>query len=114
MASVDISVKTETKINTQSRAVAIYSFADLNDDLTTVPSIFKANILKREDDNTMVNIINDVSGIEGELLISYEGDTVGEINKLTGELTIEPYNDTADNYLREDDEDLTDLIYSKE
>ncbi len=113
MASVDISVKTETKINTQNKGVTIYAFADMNDDLTTVPSIFKANLLKRETDGTMINSINDTSGIEGELLLSYEGDTVGEIDKPTGDLIIEPYNDNADNYSREDGGDLIDLIYTK-
>lgn len=55
----------------------------------------------------MFDTINAVKGAEGELLLSYDGNTVGEIGALTGDLTVEPANnDAAYKYSKDEDQDL--------
>ena len=53
-------------------------------------------------------IVDNVSGKEGELMLSHVGDSVGELNK-DGELTLRPQNDDAQKYDKEDE----NLVYNE-
>ena len=93
-----ISSKTITEI--QSGAISISCFADMNADGTTFPDIYQSDILNSSKQ------INGVNGKEGELILSYEGLTVGELKD--NDLVIELENDDVNKYLIEN----RDLIYT--
>lgn len=99
----EVSTKTLTEINVDSGTFSITCFSDLNDDGTTHPSIFKSQL-----PNERMTIDN-VDFVEGELALSYKGDTVGEMTE--GVLTIEPADgDNVNNYSVQNQE----LIYTKQ
>jgi hypothetical protein len=96
----EVSVKTTTEVDTKTGDFLISCFADMNEDGSKTPSIYKSDVL----DST--KIIDNVSGKEGELMLTYSGDTVGEIND-DGELVINPDGDDANKYNKQDE----NLIY---
>lgn len=96
----EVSVKTITEVDTKTGDFLISCFADMNEDGSKTPSIYKSDVL---DSN---KIIDNVSGKEGELMLTYSGDTVGEIND-DGELVINPDGDDANKYNKQDE----NLIY---
>lgn len=96
----EVSVKTIAEVDNSSGNFLINCFADMNEDGTTTPSIYKSDVIQTP--KTVDNIL----GKEGELLISYSGDTVGEINS-NGELVLEPDGDDANKYNKQDE----NLIY---
>lgn len=98
----ETSVKTTTVVDVETNVFSISCFADMNSDGTTVPSIFKSNVLSSN------KIIDNVTGTEGELMLTYSGDTVGELND-NGELIINPDNDTVNNYIKQNE----NLIYDR-
>jgi hypothetical protein len=98
----DVSTKTITEVEQDSGLFNIHCFSDMNDDGTTTPSIYKSQILEKK------MIVDNVSGKEGELMLSHVGDSVGELNK-DGELTLRPQNDDAQKYDKEDE----NLIYNE-
>lgn len=95
----EVSIKTATEVDAKSGDFLISCFADMNEDGAKTPSIYKSDVL----DST--KIIDNVSGKEGELMLTYSGDTVGEIND-NGELIINPDGDDANKYNKQD-ENLT-------
>lgn len=92
----EVSVKTIAEVEIDSGEFIISCFSDMNDDGSKTPSIYKSNVLDSE------KIIDNVYGKEGELMLSYSGDTVGEIND-EGNLIISPYEDDANKYNKQDD-----------
>lgn len=94
-----VSVKTITEVEPSSGLFLINCFSDMNDDGSTTPSIYKSQVLEKP------MIVDNTSGKEGELLLSYSGNTVGNIN-IDGELVIEPEGDDANKYEKEQ-ENLT-------
>lgn len=96
----NVSVKTTTKVNVKTGSLLISCFADMNADGSTTPSIYKSDV----SDSTQ--IIDNVTGKEGELLLTYSGDTVGKIND-DGELIIHPDGDDANRYNKQSE----DLVY---
>lgn len=97
--NTETSVKTTAEIDIKTNCFTISCFADTNEDGTKVPSIYKSNVLSSS------KIIDDVSGMEGELVLTYSGDKVGEIND-AGYLIINPDEDDANKYDKVD-ENLT-------
>lgn len=95
----EVSVKTTTEVDLQTGDFIVSCFADMNEDKSKTPSVYKSKVL----DNTKT--IDNVSGKEGELMLTYSGDTVGEIND-DGELVINPDGDDANKYNKQD-ENLT-------
>lgn len=74
----------------------------MNEDGTTTPAIYKSQVLEKP------MVIDNISGKEGELMLSHSGDTVGSINT-DGELVIEPQGDDANKYEKEQE----NLIYNE-
>lgn len=99
----DVSTKTITEVEQDSGLFNIHCFSDMNEDGTTTPSIYKSQILDKR------MIIDNESGVEGELMLSHIGESVGELNKKNGELTIRPEGDDAEKYDKEDE----NLIYNE-
>ena len=95
----EVSVKTTTDVDIKSGTFLISCFSDMNEDGSKTPSIYKSDVLES------VKIIDNVSGKEGELMLTYSGDTVGEINS-DGELVLNPDADDANKYNKQD-ENLT-------
>lgn len=102
MPRVEINARTISEVDAASGDFIINCFTDLNDDGTTKPAIYKSDVLQNE------KIIDNTSGKEGELIMSYNGDTVGEINE-HGELIIEPDGDDVDKYQKQNE----NLIYNE-
>lgn len=98
----EVSVITTAEVDNQSGNFLISCFANMNEDGTTTPSIYKSDVA--ETPKTVDNVL----GKEGELLISYSGDTVGEINS-NGELVLEPDGDEANKYSKQDE----NLMYER-
>lgn len=86
-----VSVKTITEVEQSSGLFLINCFSDMNEDGSTTPSIYKSQVLEKP------MIVDNTSGKEGELMLSYSGTTVGNINS-NGELVIEPDGDDATKY----------------
>lgn len=80
----------------------ISCFASMNDDGTTSPEIYDAELL--EEDMT----INDTHGQEGELLIT--SDYPNSVKVEGGDLIVSPKEDNADDYSKENG----DLIYERQ
>lgn len=90
MTEVEVSVKTVAEVNNKTGDFTITCFSDRNEDGSTTPSIFKSHL------PTTPMTIDNVSVKEGELALSYTGDTVGKL--VEGELIVEPYEDDAERY----------------
>lgn len=90
------SIKTITEV--VNSKMTILSFADMNDDGTTVPELFKADLL------VVPKIVNQTSGVEGEGILSYSGQTVGEL--VDGYLTLYVDNDDSRRYFVDENGDL--------
>ena len=95
----ETSVKTVTEVYDVNNTFLIKSVPDKNEDGTTTPSVFKSEILETS------KIIDNVSGKEGDLMLSYSGDKVGEISE-EGDLMLEPSNDDVNRYEKQNG-DLT-------
>lgn len=105
MTTSDVSVKVITEVKTKSGMFSIHCFADRNEDGSTTPTIFKAQILQEP------TIVDNVSGKEGELIMSFsKGQSAGALTG--GVLTIEPEDDDAARYER-GGIDNADLIYNR-
>lgn len=104
MATIETHIKTVTEVSKNSGDFTIHCFSDKKADDTTTPSVFKAQILQEPMD------IDNVSGKEGELMLSYEGERCGHL--VNGELIIDPDNDDVNKYNR-GGTDNTDLIYTE-
>ena len=74
-------------------------FSDMNEDGTTTPVLFKSEVLSAP------KIIDNVNGKEGELMLSYVGDKVGEIDG-NGNLILDVENDDVNKYNKQN-ENLT-------
>jgi hypothetical protein len=100
--SQECSSKTITEII--SKKATIHCFADMKQDGTTTPSLYRADLLDTEKE------INGVNGKEGELLLTHNDNnpTVGEINE-SGELSISLDNDDVSKYSNNEGE----LIYDE-
>ncbi len=97
-----VSVKTITEVEQSSGLFLINCFSDMNDDGSTTPAIYKSQVL----DKPM--IIDNTSGIEGELMLSHSGTSVGNVNN-DGELIIDVQGDDANKY----DKEKENLIYNE-
>lgn len=86
----EIEVKTITEVE-KNGIFLMTSVPDGNSDGSTTPHIFKSRVLDEP------KIIDNINGKEGELMLSYVGETVGEVNK-EGELVIELENDDVNKY----------------
>ena len=97
------STKTITEITGNN--AKIKCFSDMNDDGTTVPNLYQAEILSQEKQ------INGINGKEGELILASEDDTgnIGSLND-NGEAIIQLNEDDANKYSKDNDENL---IYTK-
>lgn len=100
MATTIVSVKTITEVDKNDGVFLISCFSDRNEDGTTTPVIFKSQVLEEP------KIIDNISGKEGELMLSHSGDTVGSLNE-NGDLIIEVEGDDAERYSKENE----NLIY---
>ena len=94
-----VSTKTLTEVTQKSGEFVITCFSDMNEDGTTTPSVYKSQVLEE------TKIIDNVSGKEGELILSHSGSEVGEINS-QGELELEVENDDANKYSKNEQGDL--------
>lgn len=83
------STKTVTEVDQD--VIIISCFADMNENGSTTPKLFKADLLSDSKQ------INEVDGKEGELLLTYEGSSVGHVNS-DGELILELEGDDVDKY----------------
>lgn len=102
MTTIVVSVKTLTEVEKESNTFLISCMSDKNENGTTTPSIFKSQVLKTP------KIVDNVSGKEGELMLSHSGETVGNLNE-DGSLTIELEDDNADRYSKQNE----NLIYNE-
>lgn len=85
-------VKTRASVLVSDGSLRIDTFADRNSEGLTIPEVFKAEILQEP------KIIDGVRGKEGELILSFGGDTVGWIDE-NGHLWIQPgVNDNPNRY----------------
>ena len=99
----EVSTRTIAEVEDNTGDFIITCFADMNEDGSTTPTIYKSRVI-----NTPMTIDN-TSGKEGELLLSYEGNSVGEIDE-DGNLIIAPDGDDANKYNKEQN----DLTYDGE
>lgn len=100
--TTEVTVQTITEVTDSTGEFVITCSASLNEDGTEFPSIFKSQVLETE------KTVDNTSGLEGELMLSYSEDTVGEIND-DGELEIELEEDDVEKYSKEDE----NLIYTE-
>lgn len=100
MERTTVSTKTIAEVEEKNNIFLISTFADMNEDGTTTPSIYKSQVLEEP------KIVDNQDGKEGELILSFEGDKVGSINSTDGTLTITPENDDADKYNKNNQGDL--------
>lgn len=96
----EVSVITNAEVDNESGNFVINCFANMNEDGTFTPTIYKSDVAEK------LKTVDGVVGKEGELLISHSGDSVGEINE-NGELIIEPDGDDANKYSKQNE----NLIY---
>ena len=90
-------VKTITEVESDN-SFLIHCFSDMNADETTVPQIFKSQVLESQ------KMVDNVNGVEGELMLSYSGERAGSLEAETGELTLDPSEDDAQRYSRGGDD----------
>lgn len=97
------SVKTITEVEPSNNLFMINCFSDLNEDGSTTPNIYKSQVLDK------TKIIDNVSGKEGELMLSHDSEADGSINEL-GELTIELSDDKEiEKYVKQQE----NLVYNE-
>lgn len=94
----EVSVKTRTEVD-KNGDFLVSCFSDMNEDGTTTPVLFKSEVLSAP------KIIDNVNGKEGELMLSYVGDKVGEIDD-NGNLILDVENDDVNKYNKQN-ENLT-------
>ena len=94
----EVSVKTRTEVD-KNGDFLVSCFSDMNEDGTTTPVLFKSEVLSAP------KIIDNVNGKEGELMLSYVGDKVGEIDS-NGDLILDVENDDINKYNKQN-ENLT-------
>lgn len=94
----EVSVKTRTEVY-KNGDFLVSCFSDMNEDGTTTPVLFKSEVLSAP------KIIDNVDGKEGELMLSYVGDKVGEIDS-NGDLILDVENDDVNKYNKQN-ENLT-------
>ena len=94
----EVSVKTRTEVD-KNGDFLVSCFSDMNEDGTTTPVLFKSEVLSAP------KIIDNTKGKEGELMLSYVGDKVGEIND-NGNLILDVENDDVNKYNKQN-ENLT-------
>lgn len=102
MTRTEVSVITTAEVDKNSGNFTISCFSNMNEDGTITPTIYKSDVVETP------KIVNNVVGKEGELLMSYSGNTVGEINN-EGELVLEPDGDDANKYNKQDE----NLMYER-
>lgn len=94
----EVSVKTRTEVD-KNGDFLVSCFSDMNEDGTTTPVLFKSEVLSAP------KIIDNTKGKEGELMLSYVGDKVGEIDD-NGNLILDIENDDVNKYNKQN-ENLT-------
>lgn len=94
----EVSVKTRTEVD-KNGDFLVSCFSDMNEDGTTTPVLFKSEVLSAP------KIIDNTNGKEGELMLSYVGDKVGEIDG-NGNLILDVENDDVNKYNKQN-ENLT-------
>lgn len=94
----EVSVKTRTEVD-KNGDFLVSCFSDMNEDGTTTPVLFKSEVLSAP------KIIDNTNGKEGELMLSYVGDKVGEIDN-NGNLILDVENDDVNKYNKQN-ENLT-------
>jgi hypothetical protein len=94
----EVSVKTRTEVD-KNGDFLVSCFSDMNEDGTTTPVLFKSEVLSAP------KIIDNTKGKEGELMLSYVGDKVGEIDG-NGNLILDVENDDVNKYNKQN-ENLT-------
>ena len=94
----EVSVKTRTEVD-KNGDFLVSCFSDMNEDGTTTPVLFKSEVLSAP------KIIDNVNGKEGELMLSYVGDKVGEIDG-NGNLILDVENGDVNKYNKQN-ENLT-------
>lgn len=94
----EVSVKTRTEVD-KNGDFLVSCFSDMNEDGTTTPVLFKSEVLSAP------KIIDNTNGKEGELMLSYVGDKVGEIDD-NGNLILDVENDDVNKYNKQN-ENLT-------
>ena len=94
----EVSVKTRTEVD-KNGDFLVSCFSDMNEDGTTTPVLFKSEVLSAP------KIIDNTKGKEGELMLSYIGDKVGEIDG-NGNLILDVENDDVNKYNKQN-ENLT-------
>lgn len=94
--AISCSIKTITEV--VDKKMVILSFADMNPDGTTVPELFKAELLQ------VPKMVNGVTGIEGEGMLSYGKESVGEL--VDGQLILNVDGDDSRRYYVDDNGDL--------
>lgn len=94
----EVSVKTRTEVD-KNGDFLVSCFSDMNEDGTTTPVLFKSEVLLTP------KIIDNTKGKEGELMLSYVGDKVGEIDN-NGNLILDVENDDVNKYNKQN-ENLT-------
>ena len=94
----EVSVKTRTEVDINGDFL-VSCFSDMNEDGTTTPVLFKSEVLSAP------KIIDNTKGKEGELMLSYVGDKVGEIDD-NGNLILDVENDDVNKYNKQN-ENLT-------
>ena len=94
----EVSVKTRTEVD-KNGDFLVSCFSDMNEDGTTTPVLFKSEVLSAP------KIIDNVNGKEGELMLSYVGYKVGEIDS-NGDLILDVENDDVNRYNKQN-ENLT-------
>ena len=82
----------KTKTETSGGKTNIHCFADMNEDGSSTPTLYHAEVLQGRKE------INGVAGIEGELLLVHQDSgKIGNLNN-RGELTIQLNEDDATKY----------------
>lgn len=102
MARTEINARTISEVDATSGDFMISCFADMDESGATKPAIYKSDVLQKE------KIVDNVSGKEGELLLSHSGETSGELNE-NGELILEPDGDDVNKYEKQNE----NLIYNE-
>lgn len=94
----EVNVKTRTEVD-KNGDFLVSCFSDMNEDGTTTPVLFKSEVLSAP------KIIDNTKGKEGELMLSYVGYKVGEIDG-HGNLILDVENDDVNKYNKQN-ENLT-------
>lgn len=94
----EVSVKTRTEVD-KNGDFLVSCFSDMNEDGTTTPVLFKSEVLSAP------KIIDNTKGKEGELMLSYVGEEIGEIDG-NGNLILDVENDDVNKYNKQN-ENLT-------